>query len=73
MSELDDLRTQNKALKRLLENALDLLEKSKLALTQAQSPPTAISKQKSVARSRSKPGPRNVARMKKRKNLVRKS
>jgi hypothetical protein len=70
MSELDELRTQNKELKRLLENALDLLEKSKLALTRAQSPPTAINKQKGVARSRSKPGPRNAATKKKRKNLV---
>jgi hypothetical protein len=38
MSELDDLRRQNKELQKLLANALELLEKSKLALTkQAQS------------------------------------
>jgi hypothetical protein len=56
MSELDDLRTQNKELKRLLENALDLLEKSKRALTaQGQSSPAANRKKKSAARSRSIP------------------
>ena len=66
MSELDELRTQNKELKRLLENALDLLEKSKLALTgQAQSPPTAAGKKKAVVRSRSKSVPRKAPRKKK--------
>jgi hypothetical protein len=45
MSELDDLRIQNKELKRLLGNALQLLEKSKLALTrQAQVPQRATGK-----------------------------
>jgi hypothetical protein len=45
MSELDDLRIQNKELKRLLGNALELLEKTKLALTrQAQLPQRASKK-----------------------------
>ena len=45
MSELDDLRSENKQLKRLLGNALELLEKSKRALTkQAQSLPIAFGK-----------------------------
>ena len=41
MSELDDLRIQNKALKKLLGNALDLLEKSKSALTRQARLPSA--------------------------------
>ncbi len=69
MSELDQLRTQNKELKRLLENALDLLEKTKLALTsQGQSPSRATGKKKGVARGRSKPVPSNVPSKKKRGN-----
>jgi hypothetical protein len=55
MSELDELRSQNKELKRLLANALDLLEKSKLFLAgQAQSSPAAKSKKSSAGRSAAK-------------------
>lgn len=69
MSELDDLRSENKELKRLLGNALDLLEKSKRALTkQAQSPPRATSGRESVRRS-SKTARSSAARKKKRKSL----
>jgi hypothetical protein len=51
MSELDDLRTENKELKRLLGNALELLEKSKRALTkQAQSVSGAVGKKSKVRR-----------------------
>jgi hypothetical protein len=55
MSELDDLRSQNKELKRLLENALGLLEKSKEFLAgQAQSTPKSTRKKGSVRRSTAK-------------------
>ena len=51
MSELDDLRTENKELKRLLGNALELLEKSKRALTkQAQSVSGGVGKKSKVRR-----------------------
>ncbi len=66
MSELDELRSQNKELKRLLANALGLLEKSKLYLAnQAQSPPAAKAKEGSVRR-RSKPASGDVPSKKKR-------
>jgi hypothetical protein len=65
MSELDDLRVENKQLKRLLGNALELLEKSKRALTkQAQSAPGAVGKKSSVRPRTSKPG-RKTARARK--------
>ncbi len=52
MSEIDDLRLQNKELKRLLGNALELLEKTKLALTkQAASSRRASSKSTGAGRS----------------------
>jgi prefoldin subunit 5 len=38
MSELDKLRKENKKLRALLKNALDLLNKSKDALTRAAAP-----------------------------------
>jgi hypothetical protein len=61
MSELDDLRIENKELKRLLGNALELLEKSKRALTkQAQSSPGAVSKKGSVRPRASKAGRKTV-------------
>jgi hypothetical protein len=67
MSELDELRSQNKELKRLLANALGLLEKSKLFLAnQAQSPPSAKSKEGSARRSGSKTVSGNVPSKKKR-------
>jgi hypothetical protein len=67
MSELDDLRSQNKELKRLLANALGLLEKSKLFLaSQAQSPPTAKAKQGSTRGKDSKAATGKVPSKKKR-------
>jgi hypothetical protein len=69
MSELEDLRTQNKELKKLLENALDLLEKSKQALKgQGQPSPAASRKKRGIARSRSISVPGNVPKKKKRRN-----
>jgi hypothetical protein len=53
MSELDELRAENKKLKRLLGNALELLEKTKLALTkQAQSQAGAKSTRKTAPSKR---------------------
>jgi hypothetical protein len=67
MSELDELRSQNKELKRLLANALGLLEKSKLYLAnQAQSPATAKAKEGSARRSGKKTVSEKVSSKKKR-------
>jgi hypothetical protein len=66
MSELDELRTENKELKRLLGNALELLEKSKRALTkQAQSLSGGTGNRASVRRGASKPARKAVPRKKK--------
>jgi hypothetical protein len=65
MSELDDLRTENKELKRLLGNALELLEKSKRVLTkQAQSSPGGMGKKTSVRRRDAKTARKTVSRKK---------
>jgi hypothetical protein len=65
MSELDDLRTENKELKRLLGNALELLEKSKRALTkQAQASVGAINKKGAARRRTAKTPRRSVTRKK---------
>lgn len=64
MSELDDLRVQNKELKKLLGNALDLLEKSRLALSrQAQSSSAVRAKSKTIAKK-----PKKVISKKRRGN-----
>jgi hypothetical protein len=70
MSELDDLRSENKQLKRLLGNALELLEKSKRALTkQAQSLPGAVGK-KGVLGRKAKTARKKAASKTKPKNIT---
>ena len=62
MSELDDLRSRNKELTRLLANALDLLEKSRLALTnQARLPARATGKKTAARRGASNTARKKVA------------
>jgi hypothetical protein len=46
MSELDKLKRENKRLKALLKNAVELLHKSKDILTHSASPRTAKTKRK---------------------------
>ena len=71
MSELDDLRSENKQLKRLLGNALELLEKSKRALTkQAQSPPGASGKKSGVRRGDAKTARKKAASKTKPKHVT---
>jgi hypothetical protein len=66
MSELDELRSQNEELKRLLANALDLLEKSKALLAgQAQSSPSAKVKKAGVGRGAAKAAPASAPKKKK--------
>jgi hypothetical protein len=71
MSELDDLRAENKQLKRLLGNALELLEKSKRALTkQAQSQPGAVDKKDGIRRGNAKTARKKTANKSKAKNVT---
>jgi hypothetical protein len=71
MSELDELRRQNKELKRLLENALALLEKSKrVMIGQTQPVPTGIKAKGSVGRSSSKTRSGTAASKNKRRNKL---
>jgi hypothetical protein len=51
MSELDQLKRENKKLKALLKTAVDLLNKSKDALTHAATPKEKNKKKKAKAKS----------------------